>query len=748
MNCDSCGQESPTGAKFCQECGTRFLRACASCGVELALTAKFCHECGQRMLDAPPPQPAGEASTSFGSGAGSARTAAAEPESIGGGRYRILRFAGEGAKKRVYLAHDERLERDVALAIIKAEGLDEAGRVRAGREAKAMARLGDHPNIVTVHDIGEENGLLFIVSQFMAGGDLEHALIQKAENRRVPLEDTLRIAIQLCSALGHAHSHGVVHRDMKPGNIWLAEDGTAKLGDFGLALSIDRTRLTQEGMMVGTAAYMAPEQALGRSADVRSDLYALGATIYEMLTGRPPFLGDDAVAIISQHINTRPVAPSWHRSDVPDWLEALVLELLEKDPTQRPESAASIRERLERGAALAAESGVAEVVDPNPLDRLASGVFVGREEQLATLHRGLEDALSGKGSVLLLVGEPGIGKTRTSEELTTYARMRGAQVLWGRCYEGEGAPSYWPWLQIVRAFVVERDPNELMSFMGPGAADIAEVVSEVRELLPGLPVPPALEPKQARFRLFDSITTFLRNASSGQPLVLVLDDLHWADKPSLLLLEFLARGLAASRILVLGTYRDVEISRQHPLEQTLAELARTRAAERVLLRGLTDDDVARFVELTSGRTPPAALVEAVYRETEGNPFFVHEVVRLLQSDGRLDDPDSVASWSVEIPQGVRQVIGRRLDALSAECNRVLTIGSAIGRDFEVRVLGRVADLEEDQVLELLEQAEDARVITEVAEAPGCYRFSHALVRETLYEEIRTTRRLRLHRRIA
>ena len=706
--------------------------ACSGCGAELPQGAKFCHECGQRT---------GASET--------VAPATSVPESFASGRYRILRFVGEGSKKRVYQAHDEQLDRDVALSVIKSEGLDEAGRVRIRREAQAMARLGDHPNIVTVHDIGEDQNQLYIVAQLMSAGDLEHARLQLADQRQLEIDECVRIASQLCGALEHAHSLGVIHRDVKPGNVWLAEDGTAKLGDFGLALAIDRSRLTQEGMMVGTAAYMAPEQALGRSPDARSDLYALGATLYEMLTGRPPFLGDDVVAIISQHINTRPVAPTWHRAEVPKALEALVLALLEKDPSQRPSSASATRERLERAASPSVEAtAAAGAGEANPLDRLASGVFVGREEQLEALHRALEDSLSGKGRVLLLVGEPGIGKTRTSEELTTYARMRGAQVLWGRCYEGDGAPSYWPWVQIIRSYVHDRDPKELISEMGPGAADIAEVVSEVREHLPGLPPPPVLEADQARFRLFDSITTFLKNASHRQPIVLVLDDLHWSDRPSLLLLEFLARELDSSRILVIGTYRDVEVGRQHPLEQTVAELARMQRAERVLLRGLTLDDVSRFVELTSGRSSPAALNEAVYRETEGNPFFVHEVVRLLQADGRLDHPEAVTSWSVEIPQGVRQVIGRRLDALSEDCNRLLTVASAIGRDFELRVLARVAELEEEDALEVVEHAEDARVIGEVEESAGWYRFSHALVRETLYEEIRTTRRVRLHRRIA
>ncbi len=709
--------------------------ACSGCGAVLPPTAKFCHECGQRSAEPPTPE--------------SQPVVEAPQASFAAGRYQVAQLLGEGARKRVYLARDTRLEREVALSIIKADGLDDAGRMRVRREAQAMARLGDHPNVGTVHDIVEEDGQLYIVSEYMAGGDLDQVLDEAADKRRIAIGEAVRIATELCCALEHAHAHGVVHRDVKPGNVWLSRDGAVKLGDFGLAVSTDRTRLTHEGMMVGTAAYMAPEQALGRAADARSDLYALGATLYEMLTGRPPFLGDDAVSIISQHIHTPPVAPTWHNPKVSERIEAVVLAMLEKDPDKRPQTATDVREQLARATSASAESARAdEPSDANPLDRLASGVFVGREAELETLRAGVDQSLSGHGRILLLVGEPGIGKTRTSEELATYAKLRGAQVLWGRCFEGEGAPAFWPWMQIIRAFVHERDPQTLLSEMGTGAAEIAEVVSEVRERLPGLPEPPKLDPDQARFRLFDSITGFLRNASRQTPLMVVLDDLHWADKPSLLLLQFLARELGEARLLILGTYRDVEVGRQHPLEQTLAELARAQRADRVLLRGLTEDDVLRFVSLSAGKTPPAALVEAVYRETEGNPFFVHEVVRLLQSDGRLEHPESVESWSVEIPQGVRQVIGRRLDALGEDANAVLTVASIIGREFELRALARAADRSEDETLELLEAAEEARIIAPIEGASGSFRFSHALVRETLYEEVRTTRRIRLHRRIA
>ncbi|MBI3303681.1 MAG: AAA family ATPase [Deltaproteobacteria bacterium] len=170
-------------------------------------------------------------------------------------------------------------------------------------------------------------------------------------------------------------------------------------------------------------------------------------------------------------------------------------------------------------------------------DRLASSTFVGREREMEELRAGLEGAFGGRGRLFLLAGEPGIGKTRLAEEFATVARQRGAQVLWGQCWEGEGAPAFWLWVQIVRSYVQHYSPDALAAEMGAGAADIAQVVSEVKERLPGLPGPPEIEPTQARFRFFDSLTTFLKNAGSRQPLVLILDDLHWADTPSLLLLS-------------------------------------------------------------------------------------------------------------------------------------------------------------------------------------------------------------------
>ena len=180
----------------------------------------------------------------------------------------------------------------------------------------------------------------------MGGGDVE-GLIEKAPDHRIPLDDAMQIGIEVSRGLEFAHSRRIIHRDLKPGNVWLTSDRVAKIGDFGLAVATDKSRLTQVGMMVGTVSYMPPEQAMGGEITPRSDLYSLGAMLYELVTGRPPFLGQDSISIISQHLNAQPINPSHHRVDLSPALDSLIMRLLEKNPEQRPESAQFVRETLE-----------------------------------------------------------------------------------------------------------------------------------------------------------------------------------------------------------------------------------------------------------------------------------------------------------------------------------------------------------------------------------------------------------------
>lgn len=372
-----------------------------------------------------------------------------------------------------------------------------------------------------------------------------------------------------------------------------------------------------------------------------------------------------------------------------------------------------------------------------------TGVFVGRERELAELLAGLEDALSGRGRLFLISGEPGIGKSRLADELANRAAQRGAQLLVGRSWEAGGAPAFWPWVQALRTLVREHDPERLRSELGPRLPDLAQLLPELRELIPDLPEPPSLDPEGARFRLFDAVASFLRVTAETEPLLLVLDDLHAADEPSLLLLQFVARELASSCLLVVGAYRDVDPTLADPLAAALTELAREPVTRSLVLGGLTEGDVARFIEETTARAPTAALVEAVFGESEGNPLFVGEIVRLLEAEGRLNEP----SFELSIPRSVNDVIGRRLRRLSDACNRMLVLASVLGREFDLDALARVSGLDHESLLELLGEALSERVVSDVPGTPARKRFAHVLVRDTLYDGLKPALRTECHHQV-
>jgi DNA-binding SARP family transcriptional activator/tetratricopeptide (TPR) repeat protein len=399
------------------------------------------------------------------------------------------------------------------------------------------------------------------------------------------------------------------------------------------------------------------------------------------------------------------------------------------------------RELRELQRAILNQDPTLDLVETAPSAVASRGALVGREREVDELIAGLEDSFAGRGRMFLLGGEPGIGKSRLADELAGRARARGATVLIGRCWEAGGAPAYWPWVESLRAYVRETEPEVLQAQLGAGAAELAQLLPELRELLPDLPDAVSVESEGARFRLFEAAAAFLINASHTRPLVLVLDDLHAADEPSLLLLQFLARQLRESRLLVVGAYRDVDPSPSDRLTAALTELAREPVTSTISLGGLGEDDVARFVELTAGAPANAELVAALHEETDGNPLFVGEIVRLLAIEGSLE----AAGARLAIPQSVRDVIARRLRHLSPECNRVLLVASVLGREFALDALASVSGVAEDELVERLEEATLARALSDVPASRSRLRFAHVLIRDTLYEGLTGPRRVRQHR---
>jgi DNA-binding SARP family transcriptional activator/tetratricopeptide (TPR) repeat protein len=381
--------------------------------------------------------------------------------------------------------------------------------------------------------------------------------------------------------------------------------------------------------------------------------------------------------------------------------------------------------------------------------------FVGRDVELAQLRVMLADARAGQGRLVLIGGEMGIGKSRLAHELTDEARTAGMQVLLGWMWEADGAPACWPWVQILRSlmetswmessWMESSEPDRLGQLLGPDAAVIAQLLPEIAERLPGLPDPPHLKPAEARFRLFDAVTRVLKRAASTRALVLWLDDLHRADVPSLRLLQFLAHELSDAHILVLGTLREEKADQTQALVGVLAELSREPVTYRMNLEGLSENHVARFVELATGIEASPPLIAKLYERTNGNPLFLNQLVQPLAQEG---DPRRFEEELDEhVPQQVLEVVQWRLEQLSDDARIVLAAASVMGRQFPLDVLGTVSGRGAGRLLELVEEATALGFLGEVSGKVGWYRFSHVLVRDALYRQLSGPRRARLHHQI-
>ncbi|HWJ39602.1 MAG TPA: AAA family ATPase, partial [Candidatus Limnocylindrales bacterium] len=376
----------------------------------------------------------------------------------------------------------------------------------------------------------------------------------------------------------------------------------------------------------------------------------------------------------------------------------------------------------------------------NTHSRTARPLFVGRERELSELRNGLADATSGQGrlgGVFLISGEPGIGKTRLADELASDAASRGMRVVWGRCWEGGGAPAYLPWVDVLRTLILNETRER-----GRHSALPAEIAQLIPELSSETTMPRvSADPAQARFRLFDAIVTLLKQVASSAPLLIVLDDLHEADQGSLELLKFVARGLTDSRIVIIGTHRDAEVRRSPYLSETIAEILRYGRA--IPLAGLDQNEVTQLVEHRAQRLPSAAFASELHRVTAGNPLFVDGIIRVLAAEHKLETSERLELKEFNLPEGVRGAIRKRLALLSAEAQSVLTIAAVIGQEFDPALLQRVSHLNAEPLAELTRETSEMGVVA--AASRDGYRFTHPLIRESLYKGSTEAERMRLHR---
>ncbi len=680
-------------------------------------------------------------------------------------RYEITGELGRGGMGVVYRARDPLLSRDVAVKLIPPSLLSPDSEHRFQREAQLVAQM-DHPAIGSIYDFGRHEGSLFFVMPLVQGTNLRAFLRQDSQ-----LGDVLDVGIQVAEALDYSHARGVVHRDIKPENIMVSrEEGGAvrvRVMDFGLARAGTESRLTKTGTLVGTLAYLSPEQVAARDVDGRSDIYALGTVLYECIVGQPPFSGE-AQSVLYRIVHEFVQSPSSIGAAIDDAFERVILACLAKLPAERPQRAGEVAEQLRQYRARLHDSdrarSVAGFTRTFTAQRPALAPFIGRTKEFAELQQRLNAAVAGECQFAVVAGEPGVGKTRLLEELEKLAQARQIRVLHGRSVEQDRAFPYQGFCDLIQEYFRLKETG---SSPAPDLADLASdlvalfpMLTEIRDIRQAATGDSKLSRGSGgpdnRTQIFELLARTLTRIAGGRPLLLFLEDLHEAEV-SIEALQYIVQRLGPTPTLIVGSYRSTQVDIRHPLQRMLTSFRGDKRFLLLSLGPLSPSEHRSFLEtlVAGGAGLSEGLAQRLYEGTEGNPFFTKELVRsLLDSGGIARDDTGAWSLSAEaglaadvLPATIQQAVEKRIERLPDDLRAILSAAAVIGKSFDSRDLEALAEGRDidDAVDRLVQEG----LIEEERESRGDrFAFSSGVVRDVLYSALPPRKRRTLHRRYA
>ncbi|HXL15364.1 MAG TPA: tetratricopeptide repeat protein, partial [Methylomirabilota bacterium] len=658
----------------------------------------------------------------------------------------------------MYLATDDLLHRRAALKFLPPDlSRDIEARRRFLNEGRAAATL-NHPNAAVIYEVGTDGEDIFLAMEYVPGVTLRELIAAGP----LSWSEVVPMILEILDALREAHSHGIIHRDIKGANIKRTPEGRVKVMDFGLAKIAGGSTLTQSDAILGTAAYMSPQQITGQEVDGRTDLFSLGVVMYELLTGRLPFVGDQAVAVAHAILHEDPITIRELIPEVPADLEHIVMKAMMKNVQERYQSAAEMAEDLTRFREhdRLRRAGIHEELDLVATREVFTArrerflaPMVGREkpmERLAALHR---EVRLGEGAAACIAGEAGIGKSRLVEEFFKSCRREGSRVLVASCLFGGGGSSYLPIADALRQYFALRGVDSapaLQRFLFDRSPRLAGSIPVLSRFLRFAFASNGPTSEEELWEVLDQVIAFI---AEERPLVLVVEDLQWADEGTVRLFHFLTRRVAGRRMFLLVTYRPEESisepgSRPHPLQGVLQLLGREDRFERIDLARLGRADVAEVLErLYPGHDWGEEFGNLLFREAEGNPFFMVEILKLLSAEKVLAKKGeawtlATAVDKISIPDKVYDVVMRRLSRLAEREREILELGAVEGDVFHSGTILRGLKLERMPLLKTLQFLEQIHHLIHAA-GPQ-YHFDHSKIREILYASIPPELRIEYH----
>lgn len=655
--------------------------------------------------------------------------------------YKTTKKIGHGGMADVFEAIDLKSHTMVALKVLHPHlSTESVVRKRFLREARVGVKL-NHPSIVKIHEVSESNGLPFIAMELVKGRTLNEII----EHKPLPLRQAISIAQRIADALTVAHKQGIIHRDIKPGNIMIVDD-RVKLMDFGLARMVDSTSLTDKHEVLGTLHYMSPEQVIGETVDTRSDIFSLGVVLYQMLTARRPFQGEHVGTIIHAILYAEPLKICDIDRSIPKEVEQVVFKALQKRNYRRYQSTIDLKSDLSnldnmldgRSVALIASDILTEQVFES--HRGIHSELIGREKEIEELQKHLTMMLQGKSSAILLSGEAGIGKSRLAWELGQKAKKQDIRYLVGRC-SAYGSIPYQPIIEVIRNYF-EIKGIKTIQRLNAFLNEHAEHLNHRKTIVAAFAVEQIQEDITVvnKEQLWDTAAEIIKVIAKDRPIVLHLDDLHWADAPTLDMFTYILRTLNGNRVLIIGTYRPEDIFEQeHPLRKTLKSLNEEKLVHILSPTRLDKKrtkDVIHSVFKDTGVMDE--FTDLIYGETEGNPLFILEVLKLLKDENiiiRCDKGWHINSDAikVKIPKTVTDVILKRIKKLNKEEREIVEIAAVIGSQFNSDILEQCLEQPRIKILQSLQNLESSHNLIHTTKQG--YQFNHGKINEVVYDNL-------------